>query len=91
MPRTLVARVPNKGYPEVAYYDACLIASAPNHALIARALCAGIARWEPFASANAGEFCIGGFRHATQLDEFGVPMMTDGMRTAIAKATRGSE
>ena len=29
MPRTIVARVPNKGYPEVALHDARLIAAAP--------------------------------------------------------------
>lgn len=61
--------------------NARLIAAAPDHALIAAALCQGIARWE------GSEFCIGGLRHSTKLDEFGVPVMTGGMRAAIAKAT----
>jgi len=30
MPRTVVARVPNRGYPEVATHDARLIAAAPD-------------------------------------------------------------
>ena len=30
MPRTIVARVPNKGYPEVALHDARLIAVSPR-------------------------------------------------------------
>ncbi|GAA0260337.1 hypothetical protein [Rhodanobacter caeni] len=68
--------------------DAHLIAAAPDHAMIASSLCSGAARWEPFASGSGGEFCINGFRHATNLDQFGVPVMTDGMRAAIAAATR---
>lgn len=61
--------------------NARLIAAAPDHAAIAAALCSGTARWE------GSEFCIGGIRHSTKLDEFGVPIMTAGMRAAIAKAT----
>jgi hypothetical protein len=65
-----------------------LFAAAPDHAAIARAICAGIARWEPFSrSLDGGEFCISGLRHSTRLDEFGVPAMTEGMRAAIAKTT----
>jgi hypothetical protein len=66
--------------------NAHLIAAAPDHAAIARVMCAGVARWEPFAS-GGGEFCIGGIRHATKLDEFGVPVITGGMRVAIAEVT----
>lgn len=60
--------------------DARLIVAAPDHALIAAALCAG-ARWE----SATREFCIDGLRHATTLDQFGVPKMTSGMRDACAK------
>ena len=56
--------------------------AAPDHAMIAAALCAGAARWEAYTS----EFCIDGLRHGTHLDEFGVPEMTQGMRAAIIKA-----
>ncbi|ODT97433.1 MAG: hypothetical protein ABS82_00310 [Rhodanobacter sp. SCN 67-45] len=76
---------PKEGAANVA--NARLIAAAPDHAMIASALCSGAARWEPFASGSGGEFCIGGLRHATNLDQFGVPVMTDGMRAAIAEAT----
>jgi len=64
-----------------------LIASAPDHAMIASVLCSGAARWEPFPSGGGGEFCIDGIRHATFMDQFGVPAMTHGMRAAIVKAT----
>ena len=70
--------------------DARLIAAAPDHAAIAHALCSGVARWEPFTSGKTGEFCIAGLRHCTTLDEFGVPVMTDHMRAAIAKATEAA-
>ncbi len=67
--------------------NARLIAAAPDHALIARAMCIGAGRWEPFGDGR-GEFCMNGQRHATWLDEFGVPVITNGMRAALAKATQ---
>lgn len=60
-----------------------LIEAAPDHAIIAAAMTSGLARWEP----DANELCIGAVRFATCLDTFGVPVMTRGMREAIAKAT----
>lgn len=79
--KTRVARVVlYDGEHEMQEANARLIASAPDHAMIASALCSGVARWE------RAEFCIDGLRHSTKLDEFGVPVMTAGMRSAISKA-----
>jgi hypothetical protein len=69
--------------------DARLIAAAPDHALVGWAMCVGSARWEPWGDGR-GEFCMNGLRHATSLDEFGIPIVTASMRAAIAKA-RGSD
>ncbi len=66
--------------------NAKLIAAAPDHALICKAMCVAEGRWEPWGDGR-GEFCISGIRHATKLDEFGCPEVTPGMRTAIEKAT----
>lgn len=71
--------------------DARLIAAAPDHALLAAAICAGRARWEPFSSqpglqiTYGGEVCINGLRHATTLDQFGVPILTAHLRAALLK------
>lgn len=65
--------------------NARLIASAPDHADFGRAITTLGARWEPLSS-RTGEFCIGGLRYATDLDEFGVPVLHAGIRAAIAKA-----
>ena len=59
-----------------------LIAAAPDHALVARLLCSGMARWERATR----EFCFNGLRYATELDEFGVPIIHDVLRAVIAKA-----
>ena len=68
--------------------NARLIAAAPDHALVARALAAGVARWELFTNAEqSGELCIGGMRYVTQLDEFGVPELSDHTRHALAAGT----
>jgi hypothetical protein len=67
--------------------NARLIAASPDHALICRAMCVGVARWEMWSDCR-GEFCIGGIRHSTKLDEFGVPTMTVSMRAAITQATQ---
>ncbi len=64
-----------------------LMIAAPDHTLIARAMCIGAGRWEPWGDGR-GEFCMNGPRHATKLDEFGVPVVTSGMRAALAKATQ---
>lgn len=65
--------------------NARLIAAAPDHALIGWAMCVGPGRWEPWGDGR-GEFCINGIRHATRLDEFGMPMMTENLRATILKA-----
>ncbi|MBO9624133.1 MAG: hypothetical protein J7500_15605 [Sphingomonas sp.] len=67
-----------------------MFAAAPDHALIAWALCMAGARWEAWRDGQ-GEFCIDGIRHCTKLDEFGVPTMTDGMRAAIAQSKAQGE
>lgn len=72
--------------------NAHLIAAAPDHALFSSALVAGKIRWEAFAgNAEHGEICVGGMRWATKLDEFGVPVLTENTRAAIAKATGQTE
>jgi hypothetical protein len=70
--------------------NARLIAAAPDHALIGWAMCVGAGRWESFSSGIGGEFCMNGLRHATALDEFGCPVLTDALRSAITRAQRGS-
>lgn len=68
--------------------NARLIATAPDHALVCWAMCVQDARWEEWG-AGKGEFCFAGLRHATTLDEFGAPVLTDHLRglLAAAKAT----
>ena len=66
--------------PHESEANACLIAAAPDHALIAWGLAHGHIRWEP------NELCGFGFRHSTKLDEFGVPEMTDALRRDLEKA-----
>lgn len=65
--------------------NARLIAAAPDHALVAAALCLGVARWNAFGP-RQGEFCIRGFCYVTELDEFGVPTMTDALRASLRAA-----
>lgn len=65
-----------------------LIAAAPDHALIASALCNGIARWERwFGYEGKGEVVVDRLRYTAQLDEFGVPELHSVLRAAIARAT----
>lgn len=71
---------------EEAEAVARLIRAAPDHAMICSAMCAGAGRWEPFNSCSGGEFCINGFRHSTELDEFGCPIVTESIRAAILRA-----
>lgn len=85
---TLVAEVHGDwdGNHDECEANASLIASAPDHALYARAVTAGVARWEPFGgSDNRGEVCCGGLRYSTVLDVFGVPCLSSAMRSALAK------
>lgn len=69
--------------------NARLIAAAPDHALIGWAMCVQDATWEEWGDGK-GEFCFAGLRHATTLDEFGCPVLTDNLRDFISKA-RGGE
>lgn len=64
--------------------NARLIAAAPDHALVARVLAAGDARWYPWEDRVSGELSIGGLLYATKLDEFGVPKLHDVLRAALA-------
>lgn len=64
-----------------------LIESAPDHALYAAALTAGVARWEPFAGRQEiGEVCVDGMRHSANIDDFGVPVLSDHLRKCLKKA-----
>lgn len=66
------------------------IDAAADHALIAAALVAGIARWEPFSETNdgSGEVAVDGLRHATRLDTHGVPALTPMLRAKLTTALR---
>lgn len=77
-------------YPErdAVTANARLIAAAPDHAALLWAMCVGAARWDPWG-VGRGEFCMNGLRYATELDPFGAPMMTGGMRAAIRIAETG--
>lgn len=66
-----------------------LVTAAPDHALLAAAFAARIARWEPFsgtADPRSGELCTKGFRYATHLDEFGVPILNRNTRAILIQA-----
>src|SRR5262245_40312267 len=61
--------------------NARLIAAAPDHALFAKSIVAGLVRWEPFAEDKSkGEICCNGMRYTTQLDDFGVPAINASIR-----------
>lgn len=68
-----------------------LIVVAPDHALIGWATFVRDGKWEELynsadESDGRGEFCFAGLRHATQLDEFGFPKLTNALRAAITRA-----
>lgn len=65
--------------------NARLSAAAPDHALIGWAMCVQDATWEEW-DGSKGEFCFAGLRHATSLDEFGCPVLTDNLRAVLVKA-----
>lgn len=62
--------------------NARLWAAAPDHARIASLFAADKMRWE----SRTRELCFAGLRHATELDEFGVPKLTDHLRALISRA-----
>lgn len=60
------------------------IARAEDHTLVARALCAGAARWEPFGPrTDIGELCVGGLRYAAEVDAAGVPRLYPEVRERL--------
>jgi hypothetical protein len=65
--------------------NARLIAAAPDHALICWAMCVQDATWDEWGPGK-GEFCFAGLRHATTLDEFGAPVLTDHLRALLTQA-----
>jgi hypothetical protein len=57
--------------------------------LFARAVCAGVARWEPFHSnPNLGEICMGGLRFVSRL-EHGYPVLSECIREDLEIAIKG--
>lgn len=56
-----------------------LIELAEDHAVIARLLCADGVRWKSASK----EVCIGSLTYSTHLDEFGIPVITEGIRRVI--------
>ncbi|TMJ05798.1 MAG: hypothetical protein E6G97_01995 [Alphaproteobacteria bacterium] len=68
-----------------------LIAAAPDHLLIARAMTLSIATFERWQHPGKGEICFGGLRHATTLDQFGVPSLTASTRHELAAAVAKAE
>jgi len=59
-----------------------------DHATVARLLTSGKMRWDQWIAGDSrrGELTFDGIRHVTQLDEFGVPMLTYHLRSVIARA-----
>lgn len=78
------------GFTEEDRERARLIAAAPDHALVGWAMCVQSATWEEWGTGK-GEFCFAGLRHATTLDEFGVPVLTDNLRTLLVAAKAGGQ
>ena len=61
MPRTVVARIPNVGYPEHAHHDARLIAAAPD---LLDALVRAERAISGYTESSRRECCIEGIRAA---------------------------
>jgi hypothetical protein len=68
-----------------------LIAAAPDHALIARAMTLGVATFERWPQPGKGEICFAGLRYATALDQFGVPLLSASTRHELAAAVAKAE
>lgn len=58
---------------------------AADHTLVAAAICAGIARWDPIESTPAGELIVAGLRYWTVVDDAGVPTLNDILRAELRK------
>lgn len=68
--------------------NAALIVRAVNQIrdreLVLAAIISGRARWEPFTGDSLrGELCFDGMRYATELDEFGCPVVNDLIRERL--------
>jgi hypothetical protein len=66
--------------------NAALIGAAPDHALVAWAMCVQDATWEELGDDGKGEFCFAGLRHVTSLDPFGCPALTENLRGILSRA-----
>jgi hypothetical protein len=54
--------------------------------LLCRALLDGWVVWDPTpANAQRGDLCVGGVRFALDVDEFGLPLLTQGAVDAIRR------
>lgn len=66
--------------------NCAMLKRAEDHALIAAALCAGVAVWKPFELSGVGEVCVAGLRYGVHLDSTGVPELNDRIRRALVAA-----
>ena len=69
--------------------NARLIASAPDHALVAAAFSKGVAQASAFGGMALVRGPKGLERYEYQLDEFGCPVLSDRMRDALREAMEG--
>lgn len=75
-----------KSNAELARLEAdARLAVAADHTLVAAAICAGVARWEPWDQ-KRGELIVGAMRHATRLDQAGVPALHEFLRARLQSA-----
>lgn len=54
--------------------------------LFAAAICMNVARWEQFTNHIRGEICFGGLRYSTDIDESGVPIISEFVEARLAEA-----
>lgn len=54
--------------------------------LLLAAMCAGLARWEPYRGTSVGEICVGGLRFSASLDEDGCPDVGVLIRSSLIRA-----
>lgn len=66
--------------------NAHLVLLAKDHALVARLLASGKMRWGALSDdLQKGNLWLKGVPYQTELDEFGVPRLTEALRAAIAR------
>jgi hypothetical protein len=72
--------------------NARLLASAYDHALVASALASRKLTWEQWEDSDYdGELCFDGIRYYTELDDFGVPFLTDDLRAELIRAMESEQ